>query len=439
MFQVGDILADRYQLQQKLGRTAMGRQTWFAIDSLAQEKVTIKLLAFNPQLSWEELKLFEREAQVLGALEHPQIPRYRAYFDLDKNIGGGVPWFVLVQDYIAGSSLQDLLDQGQHFSETEIRSLAKEILEILIYLHELSPPVLHRDLKPSNLILGENQHIYLVDFGAVQAQASVTGVTFTVVGTSGYSPLEQFWGKAVPASDLYALGATLIHLLTGCSPADLPHENAKIKFSDKVSLKKDLTLWLEKLTEITVDRRFKSARDALLSLESGKIQYDLVNKDFNFRKLLQPSYSKIKLESSEKSLEIKFPPKLKILPSSRIMFITFLSSVILWGISPLLLMIFVGVFASLVKKSKIEFDNHKFKIIYSIFDWIIWKKEAYNNEIAGIFLYNNSNRDYYQIKIRTSDGHHLLGGGLTESECTWLVQEIKVWLMSVEDEKINHD
>ncbi|PSF34577.1 serine/threonine protein kinase [Aphanothece hegewaldii CCALA 016] len=433
MFQVGDILADRYQLQQKLGRTAMGRQTWLAIDHTVQEKVTIKLLAFNPQLSWEELKLFEREAEVLGSLEHPRIPRYRAYFDIDRHLGGGVPWFVLVQDYIPGFSLQDLLDQGQHFTEIEIRSLATEILEILIYLHELSPPVLHRDIKPSNLILGEDEHIYLVDFGAVQAQAGVTGVTFTVVGSSGYSPLEQFWGKAVPASDLYALGATLIHLLTGCSPADLPHKDAKIKFSDKVSLKKDLIIWLEKLTEITVDRRFKSARDALECLQSGTISNRLVYKGLNFRKLKQPTYSKIHLEQSEKSLKIKFPPKLKILPSSKLMFFSFLTSIFIFNINPILLIILGGILASLVKKSKIEFDELKFKIIYSIFDLIIWKKEAYNNQIAGIFIYNNSNRDYYQIKIRTSDDYYLLGGSLTESECTWIVQEIKAWLTSVED------
>lgn len=433
MFQVGDILAERYQLQEKLGRTAMGRQTWLAIDSTVQEKVTIKLLAFNPQLSWEELKLFEREAQVLGSLEHPRIPHYRAYFDLDKQIGDGVPWFVLVQDYIPGFSLQDLLDKGQHFTETEIRSLATEILEILIYLHELSPPVLHRDIKPSNLILGEDQHIYLVDFGAVQAQAGVTGVTFTVVGTSGYSPLEQFWGKAVAASDLYALGATLIHLLTGCSPADLPHEDAKIQFSDRVSLKKDLIIWLEKLTEITVDRRFKSARDALLSLQSGKMPDRLVYKGLNFRKLQQPTYSKVRLEQSEQCLEIKFPPKLNILPTSKTMFLTVLGSTLIFGISPFLLLIALGIFASLIKKSEIQFDYKNFKIIYSIFDLVIWKKEAYNNDIAGIFIYSNSNKDYYQIKIRTSEDHFLLGGSLTESECTWLVQEIKTWLALDED------
>lgn len=224
LFKTEDILQQRYQLKQQLGRTAAGHQTWLATDLQSDEQVTIKILAFSPQMQWEELKLFEREAQILETLTHPRIPRYRNYFDMDKNAGGGVPWFALVQDYIPGASLLELLEEGKRFTEKEVRSIATEILEILIYLHELSPPVLHRDLKPSNLIMGDDKHIYLVDFGAVQAQASVTGVTFTIVGTSGYAPLEQFWGRAVPASDLYALGATLIHLLTGIAPVDLPQK-----------------------------------------------------------------------------------------------------------------------------------------------------------------------------------------------------------------------
>ncbi|MEY3329957.1 MAG: hypothetical protein RLZZ115_2840, partial [Cyanobacteriota bacterium] len=217
MFNQQQILQDRYQLQHQYGRTAAGRQTWLAMDQETQEEVIIKLLAFSPQMAWEELKLFEREAQVLQALNHPRIPRYRNYFSIDQNLGGGLPWFGLVQDYIPGSSLQDLLEKGHRFTEAKVKKIAKDILKILIYLHELSPPVLHRDIKPSNLILDGSEQIYLVDFGAVQAQASVTGVTFTVVGTSGYAPLEQFWGRAVAASDLYALGATLIHLLTNTS------------------------------------------------------------------------------------------------------------------------------------------------------------------------------------------------------------------------------
>ncbi|MEQ8963569.1 MAG: protein kinase, partial [Coleofasciculus sp. C2-GNP5-27] len=157
-----------------------------------------------PQMQWDEFKLFEREAAVLKQLNHPQIPNYRDYFSLDKETGEGLYWFGLVQEYIPGKSLQQLLDQSYHFSETQVRSIATQVLKILQYLHGLKPPVLHRDIKPNNLILGQDKRVYLVDFGAVQNSAAVEGVTFTVVGTSGYAPLEQFWGQAVAASDLYA-------------------------------------------------------------------------------------------------------------------------------------------------------------------------------------------------------------------------------------------
>ncbi|MEM8779528.1 MAG: serine/threonine-protein kinase, partial [Cyanobacteria bacterium P01_G01_bin.49] len=268
MFKAGDTFLNCYQLKQRLGRTASGHQTWLAVDQRSQENVTVKLLAFSPQIQWGELKLFEREAEVLKSLENPKIPHYRDYFDLDKEIGQGIAWFGLVQDYIPGKSLQELLEQGKRFTEPEICNIAREILEILTYLHGLSPPVIHRDIKPSNLILGEDNHIYLIDFGSVQAQGTITGVTFTVVGTSGYAPLEQFWGKATPSSDIYALGATLIHLLTGIPPADLPQKETKIQFANLVSIQPYLIHWLEKATNPAVEKRFSNAKTALQSLEN---------------------------------------------------------------------------------------------------------------------------------------------------------------------------
>jgi serine/threonine protein kinase len=217
-------------------------------------------------MQWEELKLFEREAQVLKNLDHPRIPQYRDYFSVERQTGNGLPWFGLVQEYIPGNSLQQLLDRGQRFTETQARQIATEVLNILIYLHELSPPVFHRDIKPSNLIWGKNEQIYLVDFGAVQDRATAEGATFTVVGTSGYAPPEQLWGRAVAASDLYALGATLIHLLTGTAPADLPQDNLRIQFADRVQLSSGFVDWLEQLTEPAPERRYSTARQALESL-----------------------------------------------------------------------------------------------------------------------------------------------------------------------------
>jgi serine/threonine protein kinase len=264
MWQPGQILQGRYQLQKQLGQNA-GRQTWLATDMQASpaSPVTVKLLAFNPQMQWDELKLFEREAQVIKNLNHPQIPKYRDYFSVDEREGGGLPWFGLVQEYIPGDSLKQLLDGGKRRTEKEVRYCAFEVLNILIYLHELSPPVIHRDIKPSNLIVGENKEIYLVDFGAVQDRAKAEGVTFTVVGTSGYAPPEQLWGKAVPASDLYALGATLIHLLTGTSPADLPQRRMGIQFRDKVRINPDFADWIERMVKPAPEKRFSTARQAL--------------------------------------------------------------------------------------------------------------------------------------------------------------------------------
>jgi len=283
MLQVGEVLRDRYQLKQQLSENPV-HSTWLAEDLTAPDssrnRVIVKLLALGGRVHWEHLKLFEREAQVLQNLNHPRIPQYRDYFSIDDR----ALWFGLVEDYIPGLSLKESLSRRQTFTESTLRQIAIDILEILVYLHGLSPPVLHRDIKPSNIILGEDKQVYLVDFGAVQSQATVEGATFTVVGTYGYTPIEQFGGRSVPASDLYALGATLIHLLTGVAPADLPQQNFRIQFSHQTSLSPSLTRWIEKLTAPNLEERFPSATQALEALESGMID-DVV-----------PSVSPVRLE-----------------------------------------------------------------------------------------------------------------------------------------------
>ncbi|MBW4623861.1 MAG: protein kinase [Cyanosarcina radialis HA8281-LM2] len=154
MLEAGQILTarqqtkpeSRYQLQERLGQDA-SRQTWLAIDLDSQERVIVKLLALNPEMQWDEGKLFEREAQVLQHLEHPRIPRYRNYFVLDRQTESRFSWFVLVESYIPGDSLQQLLDRSKRFSEAEVEKIAVEVLSILAYLHELDPPLVHRDLR----------------------------------------------------------------------------------------------------------------------------------------------------------------------------------------------------------------------------------------------------------------------------------------------------
>lgn len=262
MLHCGQILQGRYQLQEKLKDSRL-KQTWLAVDCTQPTTlVIVKLLFFSDVTEWEELTLFERQAQVLKQINHPQIPQYRDAFWLEAQSSA----YVLVQEYIPGVSLEKL--NQQRFSESQIRQIAAQVLHILAYLHELHPPVIHRDIKPSNLIWGEDEKVYLVDFGAVQ-NCDALGATFTVVGTCGYTPLEQFGGKAVAASDLYALGATLIHLLTGTLPADLPQHNLHFQFAELVNCSPALFSWLQKITEPAPEKRFDSARQALTALESG--------------------------------------------------------------------------------------------------------------------------------------------------------------------------
>jgi serine/threonine protein kinase len=447
VFDTQQLLQQRYQLQQQLGRTAAGHLTWLAIDRHSQERVTIKLLAFNPQMQWEELKLFEREAQILQTLDHPRIPKYRDYFDLDKNIGGGVPWFALVQDYLPGNSLQELIEGGRRFTEKQIRDIATQVLEILIYLHQLSPPVLHRDIKPSNLILGEDNLIYLIDFGAVQAQAAVTGVTFTVVGTSGYAPLEQFWGRAVPSSDLYALGATLIHLLTGIAPADLPQKDSRIQFRDRVSLSQDLIGWIEQITEIAIEKRFRTATEALDALKSRLNKPLTSDRVYKNKKFDRPHLSRIELNKSLEKLEIKIPAGgldrfcLEILNIdlgsgilNSVFFLFFIS--FLLAVSPLMAWLviwlllgkfFSKLFLSLFERKEIYFHRHQFELVTKIFGITFHKQKANNDLILGIFLRDRGK--IHQVTIRSFQSNvYTLGGALNEYEAAWLAQEIQDWL-----------
>ncbi|MFM6106191.1 MAG: serine/threonine protein kinase [Sphaerospermopsis kisseleviana] len=299
-----EILGDRYEVQQQLGKKS-ARRTFLARDTINNNLVIIKLLAFNSDFEWDDLKLFEREAETLKSLSHPSIPSYLDYFEVKSSNFQG---FSLVQTYIPGKTLEKYLQTGRKFTENEVQEIAKAVLEILVYLHELHPPVIHRDIKPSNILLGERSgnsvgKVYLVDFGSVQTVlASETG-TRTIVGSYGYMPQEQFGGRTVPASDLYSLGATLIYLITGTQPADLPQKNFRIQFEQVANLSPGLTNWLKKMIEPDLAKRFTSAKTALQALETPE-KTDITNST-----IAKPAGSQIRLIKNEEYLETTLPPE----------------------------------------------------------------------------------------------------------------------------------
>lgn len=165
-----------------LGRQT-GRRTLLAIDTQTNNSVVIKLLLFGPDFTWEDLKLFEREAEVLKSLDHPAIPQYLDFFEVELERGKG---FALVQSHIAAKSLQQWIQAGRTFSENDLEAIARDLLKILEYLHARQPAVIHRDIKPSNVLLTDRTahspgQVYLIDFGSVQT--AIRGGTQTVVGT----------------------------------------------------------------------------------------------------------------------------------------------------------------------------------------------------------------------------------------------------------------
>jgi serine/threonine protein kinase len=315
LHQQNDIIAQRYRIVAPLGQGAFGT-TYEAEDLTNYQRVAIKALSLSQLTDWKSLDLFEREARVLATLNHPAIPKYLDYFHEDT---AEDHQFYLVQELVVGESLGDLVKKGWHGNEAEIKQIAIQVLEILDYLHHLTPSVIHRDIKPQNIIRRPDGGVYLVDFGAVQddyRQTLIRGGTF--VGTLGYMPPEQFRGQVFFASDLYALGATLIFLLTHRSPADLPQCRMKIDFRARVQISPEFADWLEKMLEPAAEDRFKTAAEARKALQnrrsafsSASLSRPNISRQIPKKPTLstgrQPKGSRILLNKTNRRLVVKIP------------------------------------------------------------------------------------------------------------------------------------
>jgi eukaryotic-like serine/threonine-protein kinase len=260
----GQLIGDRYEVEKQLGKQA-GRWTLLAVDNQTQAQVVIKLLFKDELMAAEDLKLFGREVSILQSLSHPCVPQYLDYFELELPTTQAL---ALVQGYVPGKSLQEIMQQGRTFSEAETKQIAKVLLKILEHLHGQITPVIHRDIKPSNVVIGLDKRPYLIDFGSVKTMINQETSAYTMVGTYGYMPPEQFGGRAVAASDLYSLGMTLMSLVTGQESALLPRKGMAVDLSSIVDLSPAFADWLGWMTETTVDRRLQSASEALQVLEA---------------------------------------------------------------------------------------------------------------------------------------------------------------------------
>jgi eukaryotic-like serine/threonine-protein kinase len=290
------ILHDRYQIIDIIGQGGVGI-TYRAKDIANDSIVALKALSLRRARDWKAIELFEREAKVLSQLDHPAIPSYIDYFQVDNDDDRQ---FYIVQELARGESLANLIEKGWEPSIDEVHDIAAQVLQISIYLHTLIPAVIHRDIKPQNLIRDLDGRISLVDFGSVQDtyHQTITGGS-TVVGTYGYMAPEQFRGQACFSTDLYGLGATIIYLLTKQDPGTLPQKKLKLDFRAYVSVPPKFADWLDRMLEPDISRRFETANQALAVLQ-GQQELPLLAEQM-------PTQSKINLTESADQLQINIP------------------------------------------------------------------------------------------------------------------------------------
>jgi len=256
-------VAGGYRAIRVIAQTAHSRM-YLAEDENGR-KVALKELMFALVPGVEQIAAFEREAAVLRALHHSQIPAFVRAFTEGSGVGTRL---YLAQEFIDGESLQQRVAR-RRLTEDEAWSLAEQALEVLHHLHTRQPRLIHRDVKPANLILRERGPMALVDFGAVRDLARELTHGSTLVGTFGYMPPEQLGGTVDATSDLYALGATLLHGLTGVPPSDLLVDGMELKFDHALTgASAELRAFLERLAAPRRSHRFPSAAEALEALRA---------------------------------------------------------------------------------------------------------------------------------------------------------------------------
>ena len=246
----------RYVTQGLLGEGGQG-VTYDALDTAEGRAVAIKRFDVRGARSWKDVELAEREARVLATLDHPLMPRYLVRFEEDGALS-------LVMDKAEGRALDAIVRSEGPLPEAEVRRFLACADNALTYLHGRSSPVVHRDVKPRNVIRRPDGTYVLVDFGAVSERMTTKGAS-TIVGTMGYMAPEQFQGRALTGSDVYAVGATALAALTGKEPETLPHQGLRIDVASALAgrASPELAAAIERMVEPDPDLRAKSVGEAL--------------------------------------------------------------------------------------------------------------------------------------------------------------------------------
>ena len=263
MLEIGSLLDGKYKILNKIGQGGMS-VVYLAMNEKANKQWAIKEMRKEKNKNYEIMKQsLITETNLLKELKHPYLPSIADIIESDDTI-------IIVMDYVEGRPLSDILTEEGTIEEDKVADYAIQLCDVLDYLHSQKPPIIYRDLKPANIMLRPDGKITLIDFGTARKYNYDSVSDTTCLGTIGYAAPEQFAGETLrqtdARTDIYNLGATMYHLLTGVNPSEPPYELYPIRRWDE-SLSNGLEKIILRATRKDPDKRFNDCKEMSYALQ----------------------------------------------------------------------------------------------------------------------------------------------------------------------------
>lgn len=261
MLEIGSLVDGKYKILNKVGQGGMS-VVYLAMNEKANKQWAVKEVRKDGVKDFEVVKQgLVAETDILKKLSHPNLPSIIDVIDTDES-------FIIIMDYIQGNSLNKALEEYGAQPQENVIAWAKQLCDVLGYLHTRTPAIIYRDMKPANIMLKPDGNVTLIDFGTAREYKEKNLADTTCLGTVGYAAPEQFggMGQTDARTDIYCLGATLYHLVTGKNPCEPPYEIKPIREINP-SLSSGLERIILKCTQRDPNDRYQSAAELMYALE----------------------------------------------------------------------------------------------------------------------------------------------------------------------------
>ncbi len=261
MLEIGSLVDGKYKILNKVGQGGMS-VVYLAMNEKANKQWAVKEVRKDGVLDFESVKQgLVAETDILKKLSHPNLPSIIDVIDTDDA-------FIIIMDYIQGNSLNRALEEFGAQPQELVIEWAKQLCDVLGYLHSRNPSIIYRDMKPANIMLKPDGNVTLIDFGTAREYKEKNLADTTCLGTVGYAAPEQFggMGQTDARTDIYCLGATLYHLVTGMNPCEPPYEIKPIREINP-TLSSGLERIILKCTQRNPEDRYQSCAELMYALE----------------------------------------------------------------------------------------------------------------------------------------------------------------------------